>query len=333
MAVIAAGCGRLHFGVVDDGDGGTSTGDATEEDNDADTGGVPATSCMSLAANCGASASLDCCHSILVPAGTFHRSYDTADGMFPDMSNPATVSDFRLDKFEVTVGRFRAFVMAGKGTQANPPALADGERGSLPGWDSAWNSQLENESVALSGALNCGADATWTPTAGANETRPMNCLLWYEAAAFCAWDGGWLPTEAEWNYAAAGGDEQRARPWSNPPDTNTISDTQASFECNGDGLAGCVVADLIPVGSRSAGNGRWAHADMVGNVWEWVLDYYQATYPNPCMNCAELTPMTERAARGASWSNPSTLLRSAARNSYFPDMRDTDFGVRCARAP
>ena len=64
--------------------------------------------------NCGASGTDDCCASPLVPGGTFNRDNDP--------NYPATVSDFRLDKYEITVGRFRAFVNAGMGTQANPPA-------------------------------------------------------------------------------------------------------------------------------------------------------------------------------------------------------------------
>jgi formylglycine-generating enzyme required for sulfatase activity len=53
-------------------------------------------------------------------------------------------------------------------------------------------------------ALKCQMVPSWTDTAGANEALPMNCLTWYAAFAFCVWDGGFLPTEAEWNYAATG---------------------------------------------------------------------------------------------------------------------------------
>jgi hypothetical protein len=70
-------------------------------------------------------------------------------------------------------------------------------------------------------------DMTWTDTVGPNENLPMNCVPWYKAFAFCVWDGGRLPTEAEWNYAATGGNEQRKYPWgSTAPD-----DALAVFNC------------------------------------------------------------------------------------------------------
>ena len=46
--------------------------------------------------------------------------------------------------------------------------------------------------------------------------HPRETVNWYEAIAFCAWDGGFLPTETEWHYAASGGSAQRAYPWSSP---------------------------------------------------------------------------------------------------------------------
>src|SRR5213076_223676 len=97
---------------------------------------------------------------------------------------------------------------------------------------------------------------------------PITCATWFELYALCIWDGGFLPTEAEWNYAAAGGNEQRAYPWSSPSSSLTIDETYASYsvalgtECYGDGIAGCAVTDLVLVGGKSGGDGKWTHADM-----------------------------------------------------------------------
>src|SRR5262245_30851932 len=116
----------------------------------------------------------------------------------------------------VTVGRFRQFLNAGLGTQANPPANGTGANPHLAnsGWDGNWNVSLAADTAALRAGVNCTAQyQTWTDAPGANESLPMNCITWYDAMAFCIWDGGRLPTEAEWNYAATGATDQRAYPW------------------------------------------------------------------------------------------------------------------------
>ncbi|WP_438023210.1 formylglycine-generating enzyme family protein [Sorangium sp. So ce233] len=65
---------------------------------------------------------------------------------------------------------------------------------------------------------------------GENEARPIRCVSWSVAFAFCAWDGGRLPTEAEWNHASAGGSEQREYPWGNafPNSTYAVYDAAGS---------------------------------------------------------------------------------------------------------
>src|SRR6187551_2421262 len=157
--------------------------------------GSPA-SCKGLAATCGASQSADCCKSLLTPGGTYYRSYDNVDHF--DRSFPATVSDFYLDKYEVTVGRFRAFVNAGMGTQKKPPAEGAGAHPKLAGsgWRSAWNNQLASDTAALKTDLKCYESyQTWTDTPGSNEKKAANCVDWYTAFVFCVWDGGRIATE------------------------------------------------------------------------------------------------------------------------------------------
>jgi len=238
------------------------------------------------------------------------------------------------------VGRFRAFVDAGMGTQSSPPLLGSGAHANIAGsgWDASWNTSLVADKAALIAAVKCSSTyPTWTDTPAANEHRPMNCVTWYEAMAFCAWDGGYLATEAEWNYAATGGDQQRAYPWSSPAGSLTRLDgSHASYydgtNCVGDGTAGCTLTDLVAVGTKPLGDGRWGQSDLAGNVFEWTLDWY-ATYVIPCTNCADATPALYRVIRGGSFNSDTPTLRVGYRDYYIPTNRPNYVGVRCARTP
>jgi formylglycine-generating enzyme required for sulfatase activity len=186
---------------------------------------------------------------------------------------------------------------------------------------------------ALKAAVSCDG-GTWTDKAGTNESLPMTCLDWYTAFSFCAWDGGRLPTEAEWNYAAAGGDEQRRYPWSKPPSSTTIDATLAVYDCKGDGEPACSPEDILRVGSKSpVGDAKWEHADLAGSVWEWALDGYEKPYKNPCTNCAITQASSSRVLRGGSWGFNAAVLLSSGRFDRDPKDRFYDIGARCARKP
>jgi formylglycine-generating enzyme required for sulfatase activity len=262
----------------------------------------------------------------VVPGGTFKRSYDGFT--YTDQNNPATVSDFRMDTYEITVGRFRKYVAAYPGNKPVAGAGKNPNNASDPGWDPAWSSTsyMKADQAALIAAVKCLAShQTWTDSPGGNENRPMNCISWYEAFAFCIWDGGRLPTEAEWNYTAAGGSEQRAYPWSSayPPGSTTIDSSYAVYN----------TSSTANVGSKSPeGDGRWGQVDMAGNVWEWVLDWY-ASYSNPCNNCANFSVATYRVIRGGSFNIYASYLLAAHRGYSTPADRYYRIGARCMRAP
>jgi formylglycine-generating enzyme required for sulfatase activity len=297
--------------------GGTSTGGAS-------TGaipGAPFASCNGLASTCGPSSNESCCTSPLVPGGTFYRSYDGVN--YTDKSYPATVSDFRLDRFEVTVGRFRKFVaeysqtMIPAGAGKNPHDPDD------PGWDTAWNASLPADTAALEAAVQCTSYPTWTTAVGSNENEPITCITWFESFAFCIWDGGRLPTEAEWNYAAAGGSEQREYPWS--------TSGPMMIDCSYANInASCGTPAPKNVGAESPkGDGKYDQADLAGNVWEWTLDWYGIPYATPCMDCADTTKGTGRILRGGSFYYEAVPL--SYRFSNYPTFLGG--GVRCARSP
>jgi sulfatase modifying factor 1 len=292
--------------------------------------------------DCGGGAE-SCCTSLPVPAQTYKRSYDGIE--FTDGSHSATISAFRLDRYETTVGRFREFVAAavngwapaaGSGKHAHlngGQGLVDTGGGYEAGWDPSWPG-LPTTASAWTSTLS-GTGATWTDTPGSNELLPIGGATWYQAYAFCIWDGGFLPSQAEWNDAAAGGSEQRMYPWSPafPPGSNAISCADAWYSA-------CAPASPPPlpiaVGSDSpAGDAKWGQADMAGNLFEWTLDW-NVNYTDPCTDCADLSPATNtgKVIRGGAVAVSSLAAEtSAGVSGGAPTTNLRDVGIRCARTP
>ena len=235
-----------------------------------------------------------------------------------------TVSEFYLDTYEVTVGRFRRFVEQYDGTTPSDGA------GAHPliagsGWQAAWDIYLPVDQAGLQSNLKChGSYQTWTDTAGGNETYPINCVNWYESFAFCVWDGGRLPTEAEWEKASAGGAENRLYPWG----PEAPSATTANFY-------GSDNSPYIDVGSHAAGAGRWGHQDLAGSMWEWVFDGYDSGWyaggGSTCNDCANMSEASYRVLRGGGFFSAATFLRAANRGGDAPTNLGGSIGFRCAR--
>jgi formylglycine-generating enzyme required for sulfatase activity len=328
----------VHALVVVAGCSGSSPASRTLVDAGGDGGGgAAAPSCKGSGAGvsaCGA-AGESCCTTLAVPPGTFFRSDDPISTNSLGKSFPATIAGVSVDKYEVTVGRFRAFVAAE--VAGYRPTAGSGKHGTglnggkESGWDAAWNANLASSTAEWSRDLACDPAgstkyATWSAAAGDAEDHPINCVDWYEAYAFCIWDGGFLPTEAEWNYTASGGDDQRVYPWSSPASSITLDCAHANYETS------CAAKGTSKVGAESpAGDGKWGHADLGGNVFEWNLDYYAMTYPTPCDDCAELTSGEYRVIRGGSFDGMSVCLLNSLRETSLPADRSTGIGFRCAR--
>jgi formylglycine-generating enzyme required for sulfatase activity len=291
-----------------------------------------------------------CCTSLRVTGGTYFRTYGNTAGKVTGEADPAAVSDFRLDKYNVTVGRFRQFVTAwragymppagsGKHTHLNGGAgLADSARSGT--WEIGWN-PADNVHIAPTDTnlINCGRSSweksPWTTSAGSQEALPITCVNWWEAYAFCIWDGGFLTSEAEWGYAAAGGAEQRPYAWGDmAPGT---SNEYAIYDCNyPDGSGDCTgLGNIAPVGAPAKGAGRWGQLELMGSVWQWNLDWYASKLPNPCIDCAYLSGGSDRMDRGADYEEPLSGLHPATRGSasYDPPSYRGDNGFRCARSP
>jgi sulfatase modifying factor 1 len=325
-----------------DASGASGGGSASGGQGSAVGGSVPGSSQSCIGADDACTddgTSVSCCSADPIQPGSFlmGRSNNGTDACpagvtCPDNDQPeheASVSRYQLDTFEVTVSRFRQFVAGYDGT---PPAAGAGAHPLIEssGWNSEWDSQLPASRGALRTALLCSeTDATWTDEPGANETLPINCVTWFEAFAFCAWDGGRLPTEAEWEYAAAGGDDNRLYPWgSQAPDSSL-----ALYQPDGGSAA-----TLVAVGSAPAGQARWGAHDLAGSLWEWVLDLYW--HPNwyeengsPCNDCANVLTGDPgfRVIRGGAFSFEAGALRATSREVVPIDYRRRYIGFRCAR--
>jgi formylglycine-generating enzyme required for sulfatase activity len=225
--------------------------------------------------------------------------------------------------------------------QVNVPADA----GSVyePGWSAEWDTFLGtttdewNTNLASENCSTLGAAATWTDSTGMNEDLPINCLNWYEAYGFCIWDGGFLPSEAEWEYAAAGGSQQRTYPWgSTEPGTGSQYAIYNCYYPSGSGMCDGL-PNIAPVGTATLGAGLWDQLDLVGNVRQWILDGY-APYSSECTDCANLICSScvefvpdQRVNRGGGFDSATPLVSN--RGSASPLMGYADLGVRCARTP
>ncbi len=225
---------------------------------------------------------------VLVPAGPFWRGHP--DGPPHPFGNPDThpmrlieMSAFRIDRAEVTVGDYRRCVDAGK----------------------------------CSAALCRGQ-----PEAHVGPDLPVTCVSWRQAAAYCAWAGGRLPTEAEWEKAARGLDG-RKYPWGGAAPTCELALHNV-----------CGIDAPAPVGARPAGASPFGILDMGGNVAEWTADWYAEGYyrESPAADPRGPDSGSFRVVRGGSFMAGSRYMMTGFRKFESPETSRRDLGFRCAFA-
>ena len=292
-----------------------------------------------------------CCTSIEVPGGTFKRgrgtesctdcqtgcpaAVRTGDGCGSNETpeNSTIISTYKLDKYPVTVGRMKKFLESYETWRVTNPVSGAGANPADPntGYKTGWStSGLNLTAGGFATNLSCVSSTgtlggTPTYTASNSDDFPINCVNWVQAFAFCIWDGGRLPSEAEWEYAAAGGSENRLYPWgAEAPDASRAVFGEANA--------------LFSVGSKPAGAGRWGHMDMAGLIFEWVFDIRDDTYyanSPSCDNCINNEiGVGDRVVRGGSYASTVAMgTMRAARRFYRSGygIPNQNYGFRCAR--
>jgi serine/threonine-protein kinase len=237
---------------------------------------------------------------VFVPAGSFLRGSE--DGIADERPVRAVALDaFWLDRTEVTNDQFAAFVAA-TGYQTTAEG-SDWQHPRGPGSD-----------------------------LGGLGDYPVVQVSWVDAYTFCAWAGGRLPTEAEWEYAARG-PRSLVYPWGNTFDgaQSNYCDRNCPYDW-ADALGDDGHAWAAPVGSYPSGAG-WAGAlDIAGNVWEWVNDWYGPGYYNQSPDANPTGPQSSdlKVLRGGAWSHFRGDSRMSFRNHAEQTYRNDSIGLRCA---
>jgi formylglycine-generating enzyme required for sulfatase activity len=210
--------------------------------------------------------------------------------------------------------------------------------------DSFWIDQTEVTNAHYSRCVQAGAcpaptACSWgepTYDDAAKENHPVICVTWQAASAYCAWAGGRLPTEAEWEYAARA-PGAAVYPWGDEFDGTKLNSCDVNCPHEGQRVTDYDDghAQTAPVGSYPEGASWCGALDMAGNVWEWVADWYGPYQSGRQTNPTGPEEGSERLIRGGSWFdyNEYGFLRADNRHPFEPRAAQDMIGFRCVVPP
>lgn len=276
-----------------------------------------------------------------LPGGTFLMGTENPEGFPTDGEGPVravTLDAFLIDRHPVTNALFGKFVMAtGYKTEA--------ERF---GWSFVFWSHISKKRFVELVEDTVAAAPWWCKVRGArwdapegpgSDVRkrgdyPVVHVSWNDALAYCAWSGQRLPTEAEWEYAARGGLEQKLYPWGDklrPGGEHRCNIWQGEFpkeDTGDDGYAGTSPVEAFPP------NGYELYS-ITGNAWEWCADWFDAEFHRTASRVNPQGPShgVARVMKGGSFlchKSYCNRYRVGARSGNTPDSSTANIGFRCA---